>query len=218
MKKLSVLILALCLILGLAACGGGVKQDSDPLPETLDVPDPEPTPDGLTAEDLSGYWHISDSATSMSTLRENFPESKKLGACMEIRPNGQISWYIGEEGATGSFQVSGDLVEAVLTGDPGGDPLTIRMNYSEKNGRRTLTMDVKCMLVYWIPGKGEDNENWPASWKLELESALWESEGIRPLSYQALGDGIYQIYVEQAGQAVPWAKVDSATGELLPDE
>lgn len=220
MKKLAVWVLVLCLTLCLAACGGEeapAATESVP-PEVTAEPTPEPTPEALTAEALSGYWHLSDSGNKMSVLRELFPGLKEQGACMEIRANGQITWYIGKTGATGTFRIDGNRLEATLTADPSGEALYLNLMYSEKNGRRTLSMDAKDMLVYWSPGKGDASGEWPGAWKLDYEAALWDSEGLRPSSYDSLGGGIYQVYVVQDGREIPWARVDSATGETLPDE
>ena len=216
MRRLTVWILALCLTLCLAGCGG--EKPPEPTETPTPVETPEPTPEGLTAEALAGYWHLSDSGNRMSVLREFFPGLKTNGACMEIRANGQISWYMGETGGTGTFQIDGNRLEASLTGDPDGQPMHLTLVYSEKNGRRTLAMDVKSMLVYWSPGKGDADGEWPGAWKLDFEAALWESDGLRPSSYEPLGNGIYLVCVEKEGREVPWAKVDSATGEVVPDE
>ena len=40
-----------------------------------------------------------------------------------------------------------------------------------------------------------------------------EEYGVLPEYYEDLGDGIYQVYVEVGGEAVPFVTVDSATGD-----
>lgn len=50
-------------------------------------------------------------------------------------------------------------------------------------------------------------------WKEALAESLFENYGVLPESYEDLGDGIYQVYVEVGGEVVPFVTVDSATGE-----
>ena len=50
-------------------------------------------------------------------------------------------------------------------------------------------------------------------WKAALAEDLFEKYGVLPEYYEDLGDGIYQVYVEVGGEAVPFVTVDSATGD-----
>ena len=50
-------------------------------------------------------------------------------------------------------------------------------------------------------------------WKEALAESLFENYGVLPESYEDLGDGIYQVYVEVGGEVIPFVTVDSATGE-----
>lgn len=50
-------------------------------------------------------------------------------------------------------------------------------------------------------------------WKTALAEDLFQKYGVIPEHYEELGDGIYQVYVEVGGEAVPFVTVDSATGD-----
>lgn len=51
------------------------------------------------------------------------------------------------------------------------------------------------------------------SWRAEFEKSLLENYGVKPDHYEELGNGVYQVYVEIDGKAVPYVAVDSATGD-----
>lgn len=51
------------------------------------------------------------------------------------------------------------------------------------------------------------------SWKAEFEKSLYDNYGKKPVRYEPLGNGIYQVYVENDGRVIPFVTVDSATGD-----
>ena len=51
------------------------------------------------------------------------------------------------------------------------------------------------------------------SWKAAFEKSLWENYNVTPEYYEALGEGVYQVYVKMDGKTVPYVCVDSATGD-----
>ena len=50
-------------------------------------------------------------------------------------------------------------------------------------------------------------------WKAEFEKSLFENYGVKPVRYEYLENGVYQVYVEIGGKVVPFVAVDSATGD-----
>ena len=50
-------------------------------------------------------------------------------------------------------------------------------------------------------------------WKATFEAVLMKERGVKPDHYEELGSGIYQVYVEKDGKVIPYAIVDSSTGE-----
>ena len=73
----------------------------------------------LSVDSLVGPWHLADD-TDMGTLSEVFPGAAEFGSGMEIRSDGRISWYIGADGAMGSYIIEGNtLIQAVGGRDQG---------------------------------------------------------------------------------------------------
>ena len=73
----------------------------------------------LSVDSLVGPWHLADD-TDMETLSEVFPGAGEFGSGMEIRSDGRISWYIGADGAMGSYIIEGNtLIRAVGGRDQG---------------------------------------------------------------------------------------------------
>lgn len=50
-------------------------------------------------------------------------------------------------------------------------------------------------------------------WKVEFEKSLFENYGVKPVRYEYLENGVYQVYVEIDDKVVPFVAVDSATGD-----
>lgn len=50
-------------------------------------------------------------------------------------------------------------------------------------------------------------------WKAAFEKVLLEDRGLKPDHYENLESGIYEVYVEKNGKIVPYAIIDSETGE-----
>ena len=50
-------------------------------------------------------------------------------------------------------------------------------------------------------------------WKVSFEAVLMKERGVKPDHYEELVSGIFQVYVEKDGKVIPYAIVDSTTGE-----
>ena len=50
-------------------------------------------------------------------------------------------------------------------------------------------------------------------WKSAFEKVLLKEFGVKPDHYENLGNGIYEVYVEKDGKVIPYAILDSETGE-----
>ena len=50
-------------------------------------------------------------------------------------------------------------------------------------------------------------------WKATFEAVLMKERGVKPDHYENLGNGIYEVYVEKDGKVIPYAILDSETGE-----
>ena len=79
----------------------------------------------------------------------------EFGSSMEITSDGHISWYIGAEGGTGTYSLSGDILSADMTND--FDQSSMKMEFTaEKTDDGTfLYTEYKGLLLCWSQGEGE---------------------------------------------------------------
>ncbi|MGN0341685.1 MAG: hypothetical protein ACI4DO_02735, partial [Roseburia sp.] len=139
MKRITALFLAVILCLCLVACGIAPKQSSQE-PHT-EVPNTEgsekmqqqsdsPDHSGNAAEkseaplqqsiELVGPWYLDNEKNDLAAFSDSlnlFPGFGEWGASMEIRSDGQMSWYIGAAGGSGTYTVDDDLLHAALVND-----------------------------------------------------------------------------------------------------
>lgn len=227
MKRLTALLLTLILCLGLAACSR----------KTEFVPDAQEYQTQATSQteieepiqlnyQLIGPWHLDESKndlTAFTNSLELFPGYGEWGASMEIRGNGEMSWYIGAEGWHGTYSVEKNTLHAFLTSDLEQIPQNWDMRITSENGTAGLEMDYKDRTIYWTYGDQEETgntvpSNWEKAtedepWKAALAEDLFQKYGVLPEYYEDLGNGIYQVYVEIGGELVPFVAVNSATGD-----
>ena len=104
----------------------------------------------LSVDSLVGPWHLADD-TDLETLSEAFPGAAEFGSGMEIRSDGRISWYIGADGAIGTYILEGSVLTADVTGELDGEAyrITLRQPEPEK-----LTMTFKGVELVWTYGDG----------------------------------------------------------------
>lgn len=227
MKRLTALLLTLILCLGLAACSR----------KTEFVPDAQEYQTQATSQteieepiqlnyQLIGPWHLDGSKndlTAFTNSLELFPGYGEWGASMEIRGNGEMSWYIGAEGWHGTYSVEKNTLHAFLTSDLEQTTQSWDMRITPENGTAGLEMDYKDRTIYWTYGDQEETgntvpSNWEKAtedepWKAALAEDLFQKYGVLPEYYEDLGNGIYQVYVEIGGELVPFVAVNSTTGD-----
>ena len=178
--------------------------------------------------ELIGPWHLDQNKNDLASFTDSldlFPGYGEWGASMEIRGNGEMSWYIGAEGWHGTYSVENHTLHAQLTSDLEQSPQSWDLRITPENGMTELEMDYKDMTIYWVYGDQEETasgntvpSNWEKAtedepWKAALAEDLFETYGVLPEYYEDLGDGIYQVYVEVGGEIVPFVAVNSATGD-----
>lgn len=240
MKRLTTLLLAMILCLGLAAC----SRKAEFVPDAQEY-QPQATSQTETEEtnlqstntavpeepirlnyDLIGPWHLDQNKNDLAAFADSldlFPGYGEWGASMEIRGNGEMSWYIGAEGWHGTYSVEKNILHAFLTSDLEQATQTWDMRITSENGTAGLEMDYKDRTIYWTYGDREETgatipSNWEKAtedepWKAALAEDLFQKYGVRPEYYEDLGNGIYQVYVEIGGELVPFVAVNSATGD-----
>ena len=105
----------------------------------------------LFVDSLVGPWHLADD-TDLETLSEFFPGAAEFGSGMEIRSDGRISWYIGADGAIGTYIIEGSTLTADVTGELDGEAyrITLRQPEPEK-----LVMTFKEIELVWTYGEGD---------------------------------------------------------------
>ena len=240
MKKLTALLLALILCLGLAACSRKTEfvpdaqeyQTPSASQEETEETNPQSANTAATEEpiqlnyELIGPWHLDGSKNDLDAFAnslELFPGYGEWGASMEIRGNGEMSWYIGAESWHGTYSVEANTLHAFLTSDLEQTQQNWDMRITSDNGSTGLEMTYHDMTIYWVYGDQEDTglaipSNWEKAtqdepWKVTLAEDLFQKYGVVPEYYEDLGNGIYQVYVEIGGELVPFVAVNSATGD-----
>ena len=240
MKKLTALLLVLILCLGLAACSRKTEfvpdaqeyQTPSASQEETEETNPQSANTAATEEsiqlnyELIGPWHLDGSKNDLDAFAnslELFPGYGEWGASMEIRGNGEMSWYIGAESWHGTYSVEANTLHAFLTSDLEQIPQNWDMRITSENGTTGLEMAYQDMTIYWVYGDREETglavpSNWEKAtedepWKAALAEDLFQKYGVVPEYYEDLGNGIYQVYVEIGGELVPFVAVNSATGD-----
>ena len=240
MKKPTALLLALILCLGLAACSRKTEfvpdaqdyQTPSASQEETEETNPQSANTAATEEpiqlnyELIGPWHLDGSKNDMDAFAnslELFPGYGEWGASMEIRGNGEMSWYIGAESWHGTYSVEANTLHAFLTSDLEQTQQNWDMRITSDNGSTGLEMAYRNMTIYWVYGDQEETglaipSNWEKAtqdepWKVTLAEDLFQKYGVVPEYYEDLGNGIYQVYVEIGGELVPFVAVNSATGD-----
>ena len=173
--------------------------------------------------ELVGPWHLDQNKNDLASFTDSldlFPGYGEWGASMEIRGNGEMSWYIGAEGWYGTYNVEKNTLHAQLTSNLDQTTKDWDFRVTSENGTAGLEMEYKDMTIYWVYGDREDAipAGWEIAtedepWKVALAEDLFQKYGVLPEYYEDLGDGIYQVYVEVGGEIVPFVTVNSATGD-----
>ncbi|MBQ5521259.1 MAG: hypothetical protein IIT86_00370 [Oscillospiraceae bacterium] len=105
----------------------------------------------LSVDSLVGPWHLVDD-TDLETLSEVFPGAAEFGSGMEIRSDGRISWYIGADGAMGTYVMEGNTLTADVTGELDGVAYRITLHQPESE---KLVMTFKEIELVWTYGEGD---------------------------------------------------------------
>ena len=245
MKRRTALLLAMILCLSLEACcmkaelmpgsqethPQATSQKETDAAESSNTVSPEETTDTMEEPvqlnlELIGPWHLDPSKNDLARFADSadlFPGFGEWGASMEIRGNGEMSWYIGAEGWHGTYSVEKNTLHAQLTSDLEQTSRAWDFRITSENGTAGLEMDYKDRTIYWVYGDQEETgntvpSNWEKAtedepWKAALAEDLLQKYGVLPEYYEDLGDGIYQVYVEVGGELVPFVAVNSATGD-----
>ena len=104
----------------------------------------------LSVDSLVGPWHLAED-TDLETLSEVFPGAAEFGSGMNIRSDGNISWYIGADGAMGTYIMEGGTLTADVTGELDSAVYRIALHQPEPE---KLVMTFKDIELVWTYGEG----------------------------------------------------------------
>ena len=76
---------------------------------------------------------------------------------MEIRDDGQMSWYIGADGWHGTYSVEDDAIHAQLISDSEQSQQLRDFRITIEKGTAMLEIDYEDMTIYWAYGDQDDS-------------------------------------------------------------
>ena len=177
MKRITVLLLTTILCLGLAGCGKAPEPEQspqEPHTEATKTEAEKPQSGGFNhsgnqAEqpgepvqqsiELIGPWHLDSEKNDLAAFADSldlFPGYGEWGASMEIRSNGQMSWYIGAESWHGTYTVENGVIHAQLTSDLEQSTQSWDFRITAEKEAAELEMDYQGITIYWAYGDRED--------------------------------------------------------------
>ena len=105
----------------------------------------------IEVDKIVGPWHLSEDS-DLGALSETFPGAAEFGSVMEIRSDGNISWFIGADGAVGTYTVNGNTLSAKVTAELDGAECNV--TFTQKDDDR-LEMVFRDTVLVWVHGEGE---------------------------------------------------------------
>ena len=180
MKRMTALLLAAIFCLCLSACSKAPEPEqssqeiqteaadtegSEEMQQQSDSSAPSGNPEETSEEsvqqsiELIGPWHLDSEKNDLAAFADSldlFPGYGEWGAGMEIRSDGQMSWYIGAEGWHGTYTVGDGVIHAQLTSDLEQSTQLWNFRITAENEAAELEMDYQDMTIYWVYGDRED--------------------------------------------------------------
>ncbi|MGM9603206.1 MAG: hypothetical protein ACI3W5_16670 [Faecousia sp.] len=189
MKRTTALLLAAILCLCLAACSKAPEseegsqlsqmettnqQGSEQIQPESGKEDPEETMENPVQQDIElvGPWHLDNEKNDLAAFADSldlFPGYGEWGASMEIRSDGQMSWYIGAEGWHGTYTMEDGAIHAQLVSDLEQSAQLWDFRITEEKGAAELEMDYQDMTIYWAYGDREDTPAMGVSSKVYVD-------------------------------------------------
>lgn len=178
MKRIIALLLTVILCLCLAGCSKAPEPEQSPQEPHTEANDTEGTeekpqsgsssPSGNEVEkpeapvqqsiELVGPWHLDSEKNDLAAFADSldlFPGYGEWGASMEIRSNGQMSWYIGAAGGCGTYTLEDDVLHGSLVDNIDQKDMAMDLRILVENEKAVLEMDYQDMTIYWVYGGQE---------------------------------------------------------------
>ena len=111
---------------------------------------------------MVGLWHLDSEKNDLAAFADSldlFPGYGEWGASMEIRSDGQMSWYIGAEGWHGTYEVDGETLHAEMNSELDGRTLSWAFHITTENGSAMLETEYEDITLCWIYGEAEEASN-----------------------------------------------------------
>ena len=177
MKRIIALLLTVIFCLCLAGCSKAPEPEQSPQEPHTEATNTEAekpqsgssTHSGNQAEkpeapvqqsvELVGPWHLDSEKNDLAAFADSldlFPGYGEWGASMEIRSNGQMSWYIGAENWHGTYTVEDGVLHAQLTSDLEQSTRNWEFRITAEEEAAILEMDYQDMTIYWAYGDRGD--------------------------------------------------------------
>lgn len=161
MKRMTVLLGAAALCLCLSGCD---PLDDGHSPQNIQTGTADAEKENAAQQGIEwvGPWHLDSEKNDLAAFADAldvFPGYGEWGAGMEIRSNGQMSWYIGAEGWHGTYTVEGDVIHAQMTSDLDQSARLWKFRIVTENGSPVLEMEAADRTIYWAYGDREDEDN-----------------------------------------------------------
>ena len=179
-----------------------VESEGIPQPEGTSASEETTKPETVTlaAEDLVGPWHLAEDEKDNATAIETIPGAMEFGSSMEIRSNGNISWYIGAEGGTGTYSLSGNVLSSDMTSDFDGSPMKMEFTTEKSGSVLFLYTEYKGLLLCWSQGEDETGKGGENTGEADYPGAdvveLVNLRGDTTTAYK-LADGTYMDRIER---------------------
>ena len=157
-------------------------------------------PDAVTADDLVGPWHLVEDEKDNATAMEAIPGAMEFGSSMEITSDDHISWYIGADGGTGTYSLSGDILSADMTNDFDQSSMKMEFTTGKTDDGTFLYTEYKGLLLCWSQGEGETGKGGDD----EAESGYPGADVVELVNFRGdtttaykLADGTYMDHIER---------------------
>ena len=145
----------------------------------------------------------------------------EFGSGIEITSDGHISWYIGADGGTGTYSLSGNILYADMTNDFEGSSMKMEFTAEKTDGVLFMHTEYKGLLLCWSQGEGESGRggedesetSYPGADVVELVNLRGDTTTVYKLA-----DGTYMDRIERRftyNGTDTWIDEDGAEWKLL---